>query len=221
MARRRAWRRDWGTTVALTLVAVFPVAVLGTVRTWRMHDRGELSVTGLLWMGVAGIVLVAAVWIVVRSRFRRELDRAVAANPGATVALVRPVRRSTALLDQIPLKQRKRQMPCLLVVRRDEVDLWSTVDPPIFLLRMEREGLSVELVALDVFEVEELLTLRLTRGDTCLEVAVQGLVGSRSWGHRGALEGLDEVLGALGYTIRPTADAKPDRPGSVAEQPHG
>ncbi|QJW35162.1 hypothetical protein [Cellulosimicrobium protaetiae] len=80
---------------------------------------------------------------------------------------------------------------------------------------------SVELAALDLFEVEELLTLRLTRGDARLEVAVQGLVGSRAWGHRGARDGLDEVLRALGYAIRPTADTEPGRPGRVAEQPQG
>lgn len=221
MARRRAWRRDWGTTIVLALVAVFPVAVLGALQTRRLHDRGELGAAGLQWTGVGVVVMVAVVWVVVRSRVRRELDRAVAANPGATIALVRPLRRSAALLDQIPPKQRTRQMPCLLVVRRDEVDLWSTVDPPTLLLRMERDDLSVELVALDLHEVEELLTLRLTRGDTRLEVAVAGLVGSHSWGHRGALEALDEVLRVLGYAIRPTADAKPGRPGRVAERPQG
>src|SRR5690606_4480961 len=95
-------------------------------------------------------------------------------------------------------KQRERHMPCLLVVRRDEVDLWSTADPPTLLLRMEREDLAVELVALDLHDVEELLTLRLARGDARLAVAGQGRVGARARGHRGAGPGAG-ALTRVGY----------------------
>lgn len=210
-----------GTTVVSVLAALLGAAALVTPQILRLHDRAALTVASLLWTGAAVVATVIVVGVVVRSRIRRELGRAVAANPGATVARVLPVRRSRALLEQIPPKQRERHMPCLLVVRRDEVDLWSTADPPTLLLRMEREDLAVELVALDLHDVEELLTLRLTRGDAHLEVAVQGLVGSRAWGHRGALEGLDEVLRSLGYAIRPATDANPGRPGRVAEQAQG
>ena len=55
MAPGRAWRRDGGTTIALALVALFPVAVLGALRTGRLHDRGELSATGLLWVGATAV----------------------------------------------------------------------------------------------------------------------------------------------------------------------
>ena len=221
MARRRAWRRDWGVTARRTLRPLLLIVATGALIVWRLHTREDLSAVGALWVGAATVVVVLVIVTVVLARVRRQLRLAAAANPGALVALAAPVSDSAALLDQLPPKQRARQMPCILVVRDDEVDLWSTADPPMLLLRVPRAGLEVEVVALDLGIHRERLTLRLVRGDLRYDLVVQGSLGRRSWGHRGAIDGLDEVLRALGYPIRATADANPDRPSRVAEQPQG
>lgn len=221
MARRRAWRRDWGTTAKRVVRPLASVVVLGTLGIWRLHVRGDLRASDVLWAVGATVVVIAVIVAVVLARVRRQLRLAAAANPGALVALAAPVHDSAALLDQLSPKQRARQMPCVLVVRDDEVDLWSTADPPMLLLRVPRASLEVEVVALDLGIHRERLALRLVRGDVRHDLVVQGSLGRRSWGHRGAIDGLDDVLRALGSAIRPAADAEPGRPGRVAEQPQG
>lgn len=221
MAQRRAWRRDWGVTARRTLRPLLLIVATGALIVWRLHTREDLSAVGALWVGAATVVVVLVIVTVVLARVRRQLRLAAAANPGALVALAAPVHDSAALLDRLSPKQRARQMPCILVVRDDEVDLWSTADPPMLLLRVPRAGLEVEVVALDLGIHRDRLALRLVRGDVRLELVVQGSLGRRSWGHRGALDGLDDVLHALGYAIRPSADVRPGRPGRVTEQPQG